>query len=108
VLAAYFLVALSLPRYEPLFAKLSEQGKLPELTRWLMAFSQFDTACFHLPIGLVIVAILALEEAVVRRLRRAFWSWLCVLGVTLAAIPTLSLLVIAMLMPILILASEVK
>jgi type II secretory pathway component PulF len=92
------------PRFRPIFNGLEAKGELPQLTSWLMAFVQLDTACFHLPVLFVVIALLAIDEAAVSLLRRQargpLWAWLCLAAVALAAMPAIYLVVGALLLAI--------
>ena len=68
-----------------------------------MAFDRLNAASFYLPALLLALAVLAVDEAVVRILRRKargkLWSWLWVAAVALAAIPAGFLVVTGLLLP---------
>ena len=53
-------------RFEPIFTKLEEKGELPWLTQWLMAFDRVNAASFYLPALLLALAVLVVDQAVVR------------------------------------------
>jgi hypothetical protein len=106
------VVLVFAPRFEPIFKRLEEQGELPQLTRWLMAFDRLDTSFFYLPALLLALAVSVVDEVVVRTLRRRargnLWSWLWVAAVALAAIPAGFLVVSGLLLPVFKMSSTVR
>jgi type II secretory pathway component PulF len=106
------MLLVIVPRFEPIFKKLEEKGELPQMTHWLMAFVRLNAASFYLPALLFALAVLAIEEAGVRILRRKamgnLWSWLWVAAVALAAIPVIRLVVIGLLLPVFKMGSTAK
>jgi hypothetical protein len=98
-------------RYEPIFKKLEEKGELPQVTQWLMAFDRVNVASFYLPALLLVLAVLVVDQVVVRFLRRKaggnLWSWLWVAAVALAAIPAVVLVVSGLLLPVFKMSSTV-
>jgi hypothetical protein len=99
------------PRYEQIFKKLEEKGELSQLTHWLMAFDRLNAASFYLAALLLALAVLVVDEAVVRILRRKargnLWPWLWVAAVALAAIPAVVLVVSGLLLPVFKMSSTV-
>jgi type II secretory pathway component PulF len=110
-LPVFAMVIGFVPRFDPVFQKLNEKGELPQLTGWLLAITHLDAACFHLPVVLVAVALLAVDEAVVRLLRRRedgnTWSWRWVVWVGLAGIVAVFIIVLGLLLPVFKFASTV-
>jgi len=106
------LVIAFVPRYEVIFKRLEEKGELPQLTGWLVAFVHLDAACFHLPVVLVAIALLAADEAAVRLLRRRargnLWSWLWVVAVGLAGVVAQVVIVAGLLLPVFHMGSTVR
>ena len=111
-LPALVLVISFVPRFDPVFRKLTDKGELPQLTGWLVAFVQLDTACFHLPVVLVAIALLAIDEAAVRLLRRRargnLWSWLWVVAAGLAGFVAQFVIVVGLLLPVFKMGSTVR
>ena len=103
-LPVFVMLLVIVPRFEPIFKTLEEKGELPQMARWLMAFVRLNAASFYLPALLLALAMLAVDEAVVRILRRKamgiLWSWLWVVAVALAAIPVILLVVNGLLQPV--------
>jgi type II secretory pathway component PulF len=104
-LPVFFLLIGVVPRFDRIFRdfELNEKGELPLLTSWLMAFVHLDIACFHLPVVLVAITILAVDEAVMRWLRRRengnTWSWRWIVCVGLAGFVAVFIIVLALLLP---------
>jgi hypothetical protein len=100
------------PRFNPVFQRLTEKGELPQLTGWLVAFVQLDTACFHLPVVLVAIALLAIDEAAVSLLRRRergnLWSWLWVVAAGLAGFVAQFAIVVGLLLAVFKMSSTVQ
>ena len=74
-----------------------------------MALVQMDAAWFHVPIVLVALGLLAMDEAMVRRLRQRargkLWSWLWVVAVGLAGLGAQLAIVVLLLLPMFKMAS---
>jgi hypothetical protein len=111
-LAALVLVIAYVPRFEAIFKKLEEKGELPQLTGWLLTGMQRDAAYFHLPVVLVAVTLLALDEAAVRLLRRRtrgnLWSWLWVIAFGLVGLVAAVTVPVALLLPVFKMSSTVR
>jgi type II secretory pathway component PulF len=111
-LPALVLVVGFVPRFDPVFRKLTAMGELPQLTGWLLAFVQLDAASFHLPVVLVAIALLAIDEAAVRLLRRRargnLWSWLWVGAAGLAGLVAQFVIVVGLLDPAFKMGSTVR
>jgi type II secretory pathway component PulF len=111
-LPVFVTLLVIVPRFEPIFKKLEEKGELPQMTHWLMAFDRLNAASFYLPALLLALAVLAVDEAVVRILRRKargnLWSWLWVAAVALAAIPAIHLVVSGVLLPVFKMSSTAR
>jgi hypothetical protein len=90
------VLVIDYARYDPIFERFEEKGELPQLTGWLVAFVRLDTACYHLPVLLVAIALLSIDEAAVRLLRQRargnLWSWLWVVAAALAGFVALLVL----------------
>jgi hypothetical protein len=106
------LVIGFVPRYDIIFERLEEKGELPQLTGWLVAFVHLDAACLHLPVVLVVVGLLAADEAAVRLLRRRtrgnLWSWLWVVGVGLAGVVAQVVIVEGLLLAVFHMGSTIR
>jgi type II secretory pathway component PulF len=106
------MLLVIVPRFEPIFKTLEEKGELPQMTHWLMAFVRLNVASFYLPALLLALAMLAVDEAVVRILRRKamgiLWSWLWVVAVGFAAVPVMYLVVSGLLLPVFKMSSTAK
>jgi hypothetical protein len=96
-LPLFYLVLFPLPRFEPLFLRLSARGELPKLTGWLMTFTRFDHLCWHLPLVLLAITSIVLNEAVViflrERSRGTLWAWLWMVGAILVGLAAQCLIV---------------
>jgi hypothetical protein len=111
-LPVFVMVLVIVPRFEPSFKRLEEQGEFPQMTHWLVAFDRLNAASFYLPALLLALALLAVDEVVVRILRRKawgnLWSWLWVAAVALAAMPAILLVVSGLLLPVFKMGSIAK
>lgn len=75
------LVTFFVPRFDDLFAKLTERGELPALTACLLWFSRLNAALFCLPCLLLFALLVVADVGVAgwsRRWRPAqslYWVW---------------------------------
>src|SRR5260370_37845105 len=99
----FWVLAVHVPHFEPIFAKVAAQGDLPVATGWLGAFARVNTSWHHLPVLLMVLALVAADEIVVNRLRRQArgrllsWGWVVATG--LAGIAALTVLLFVLLAP---------
>lgn len=98
------LVAVYVPRFEDLFARLREMGELPAVTAWLSSLSRLNDALFYLPC-LVFLVLLVVADAGAARLlppsrrgRSLYWVWFAAVGVT--GILGAGLVLAALLLPV--------
>jgi hypothetical protein len=100
------------PRYDSIFRKLEECGRLPQPTQWLVAISRLNVACFYVPALFLAIALFAVDAVMVRHLCRGvrgeFWSWLWVVAVALAALPAALLVIAAFILPIFAMGNAVQ
>ena len=93
------------PRFDEIFRRLAERDGLPWVSEWLVGFVRMDAAGFHIPVVLVALAMIGLDVAVVRCLRKRsggnFWSWLWVVAAGAAGLSALVLIIVALLHPVL-------
>jgi type II secretory pathway component PulF len=103
-LPVFFLLIGIVPRFDSIFQKLIDKGQLPHLTGWLLALVHLDTDCFHLPVALVAITILAGDEAGVRVLRRrengVTWTWRWMITLGLVGLVAAFIIVLALLLPV--------
>jgi hypothetical protein len=103
-LPALLLTIAVLPRFMPIFERLSRGGKLPTMSQWLLDWCRFDCAWFHLPAFLAFLVPVLWGEAgvwLLRRLSGGPWgqgAWVTV--VALAAFPASVLFLFALLAPV--------
>lgn len=111
-LPAFVLVIGVVPRFEAMFQRLTEKGELPQLTSLLVAFARVDAAYYHLPVVLVALALLALDEAAVcllrRRSRGNLWSWLWVAAGGVAGLVSQQVIIYGLMLPIYKMGSAVR
>ena len=83
---AFFVLVSRVPKFGPVFARLEDQQELPALTSWLMALARLNDSWFYLPTILLIVALVAVDRLMVRKLgsnedaKRLLWLWLTLIG----------------------------
>jgi type II secretory pathway component PulF len=108
----FVILLVIVPRFEPIFKRLEEKGELPHMTHWLVAFDRLNAASYYLSAFPLALALLAVDEVVVRILRRKawgnLWSWLWVAAVALAAMPAILLVVSGLLLPMFKMGSTAK
>ena len=99
------LVVFSVPRFDDLFARLTERGELPALTACLTWFSRLNAALFCLPCLLLLVLLVVADVGVAgwsrrRRPGRSLYRvWF--VAVIVAGILAAVLAMVALLLPVL-------
>jgi hypothetical protein len=103
-LPAFVMLLGCLPQFGPIFARLEQKGQLPELTRWLVAFARLNALSLYLPVLALVLALAAIDQAAVSRLRRrargSLWSWIWVIAVALGGVVCQLLVVAGLLLPV--------
>lgn len=86
-----WLVLVSVPRFDPVFARLEGKVGLPDLTRACLWFGRLNAGSFGLPVLGGIAVVLGLDWLAGRRAGRArgYWIWF-VAAAGLGAVATLA------------------
>src|SRR3954447_20454041 len=78
-LPAAAALLFAVPSLQPVYRVVAEKAKPPFLSRLVLTFADYDGLSYHLLLLLVVVGLLALDEAVVPLLslwgRGASWAW---------------------------------
>jgi hypothetical protein len=73
---AMLLVALGIPAFFEIFGQLQERGELPALASGLIAVARISQSLFHLPIAVLLTALIASDVAIADFAQRRNTLWL--------------------------------
>jgi len=99
-LPSFALLLFYLPRFEPIFMRLEQQGELPALSAGVLRFAHLSQAWYGLPALVCFTLIVVADIRVGRtlgRLRALYWAWFA--AVIALGLLTALLIVLAMLLP---------